>query len=32
MDEKLAEKICPAMWKILRVGDVNEGRRGKLDK
>ena len=31
MDEKLAEKICPAMWQILRVGDVNEGKRRKLD-
>ena len=27
--EKLAE-ICPAMRKILREGDVNEVRRGKI--
>ena len=30
MTEKLAEKICPKILKVLRGGEVNEGRKKKF--
>ena len=30
MAEKLAEKICPTMWKNSQGREVNEGRKGKV--